>query len=45
MGITCKPMKKMKSIMKKLDNQLAKEATLEKIKAKRSTNGVKMNEN
>ena len=44
MGITCKPMKKMKSIMKRLDNQLAKEAALEKSKSKKNGNNVKKNE-
>lgn len=45
MGITCKPMKKMKSIMKRLDNQLAKEAALEKSKLRKNDNDVKRNKN
>lgn len=39
MGITCKPMGKMKSIMRKLDNELARE------KAEKTAKSRKKNDN
>lgn len=36
MGLTCKPVGKMRSITRKLENQLAEEAKLQKEKKKES---------
>lgn len=38
MGITCKPMGKMKSIMRKLDNELAKEKAEKAAKSRKKDN-------
>ena len=41
MGITAKPVSKMKSIMKKMENQLLAEKQVAKTKKKESKNGGK----
>ena len=38
MGLTCKPVGKMRSITKKLENQLAEEAKLQKEKKQKKNN-------
>ena len=38
MGLTCKPVGKMRSIMRKLENQLAEEAKIQKEKKSKKNN-------
>ena len=38
MGLTCKPLGKMRSITRKLENQLAEEARLQKEKKSKKSN-------
>lgn len=41
MGLTAKPVGRMKSITKKLENQLAEEAKLQKVKKESKSNNKK----